>query len=92
MHILSIRLQLSLAEGLECLQVDDWAAYSAYVRSQHPPDLPFFISGHSMGALTSLLVVLQDQSAWQGLVCCSATVDVEWTWFLRYDPLYSLQS
>ena len=64
------------------MQVNDWTAYTDEVRGQYP-GLPCFIGGHSMGALTSVLVVLQDQSLWQGLVCCSATVDVEWNWFLK---------
>ncbi|KAK9805999.1 hypothetical protein WJX73_002649 [Symbiochloris irregularis] len=62
---------------------DDWQAYAAETRQQYAAELPCFIGGHSMGSLTSILVVLRDQSLWAGLICCSATVDVEWNWFLR---------
>ena len=65
-------------------QVDDWASYSQQTRAHYAPDLPCFIGGHSMGSLTSILVVLQEPAPWAGLVCCSATVDVEWNWFLRW--------
>ena len=36
-----------------------------------------------MGALTALHAVLRDQSAWDGIVLGTATIDVEWNWFLK---------
>lgn len=36
-----------------------------------------------MGGLTALHAVLRDQSVWDGVVLGTATIDVEWTWFLK---------
>ena len=36
-----------------------------------------------MGSLTSIHVALRDQAAWDGLILGTATVDVEWNWFLK---------
>ena len=36
-----------------------------------------------MGALTALHAVLRDQAPWDGIVLGTATIDVEWNWFLK---------
>lgn len=43
-----------------------------------------FVGGQSMGALTSLHLMLRDESPWRGVVLGTATIDVEWNWVLRY--------
>lgn len=66
------------------VQVEDCQAFSTLVRWRHPPSLPAFIGGQSMGGLVALHVALADQSLWRGILLCSAAVDIEWTRLLRY--------
>ena len=70
-------------EGTAVLQVDDLLAFSKHIRLRYRAGLPAFVGGQSMGALTALHAVLRDQSTWDGIVLGTATIDVEWTWFLR---------
>ena len=65
------------------VQVDDLLAFSKHVRLRYQPGLPVFVGGQSMGGLTALHAVLRDQSVWDGVVLGTATIDVEWTWFLK---------
>ena len=65
------------------LQVDDLEAFRKRVRGDYDPKLPKFIGGHSMGSLASIHCALRDQAAWDGLILGTATVDVEWNWFLK---------
>jgi acylglycerol lipase len=64
--------------------VDDCIDFSKEVREQTGPSVPHFIGGQSMGGLVAALVALQNQSAWAGLILCSAAIDVEWTPMLRF--------
>lgn len=64
-------------------QVDDLLAFSKEIRLQHNARLPAFVGGQSMGALAALHAVLRDQSAWDGIILGTATIDVEWTPLLR---------
>ena len=70
-----------------CLQVDDLAAFTQHVRAGYESTMPMFLGGHSMGSLTSIHLALRDQAAWDGLILGTATVDVEWNWFLKSVPL-----
>ncbi|CAL5222462.1 g4830 [Coccomyxa viridis] len=63
--------------------VDDLLAFSKHTRLRYKAGLPAFAGGQSMGALAALHAVLRDQSAWDGIVLGTATIDVEWTWFLK---------
>lgn len=72
-------------------QVEDCLAFSTLVRWRHPPSLPAFIGGQSMGGLVSLHVALADQSLWRGILLCSAAVDIEWTPLLRYSTICTLK-
>lgn len=63
--------------------VDDLAAFTKSVRADYDSALPMFLGGHSMGSLASIHLVLRDQAAWDGLILGTATVDVEWNWFLK---------
>ncbi|KAK9825317.1 hypothetical protein WJX74_008874 [Apatococcus lobatus] len=63
--------------------VEDCQAFSTLVRWRHPPNLPAFIGGQSLGGLVALHVALADQSLWRGILLCSAAVDIEWTLLLR---------
>ncbi|KAK9862242.1 hypothetical protein WJX84_007942 [Apatococcus fuscideae] len=63
--------------------VEDCQAFAALARWKHPPSLPAFIGGQSMGGLVALHVALADQSHWRGILLCSAAVDIEWTSLLR---------
>ncbi len=65
------------------MQVDDLLAFSKHTRLRYKAGLPAFVGGQSMGALAALHAVLRDQSAWDGIVLGTATIDVEWTWFLK---------
>jgi alpha-beta hydrolase superfamily lysophospholipase len=65
------------------VQVDDLIGFSKDVRLQYSSRLPIFVGGQSMGALAALHAVLRDQSAWDGIILGTATIDVKWTWFLR---------
>ncbi len=66
------------------LQVDDCIDFSKEIREKTGPSVPHFIGGQSMGGLVAALVALQDQSVWDGLILCSAAMDVEWTPMLRF--------
>ena len=63
--------------------MDDLLAFSKHVRLGSKAGTPVYVGGQSMGALTALHAVLRDQSAWDGIVLGTATIDVEWNWFLR---------
>ena len=65
------------------MQVDDLVAFSKSVKTNYDTGTPMFLGGHSMGALASIHTALRDQTAWDGLVLGTATVDVEWNWMLR---------
>lgn len=65
------------------LQVDDLIAFTKKIRAEYELSMPMFLGGHSMGSLTSIHVALRDQAAWDGLILGTATVDVEWNWFLK---------
>ena len=73
--------QLTISDRL--VQVDDLLAFSKHTRLRYKAGLPAFVGGQSMGALAALHAVLRDQSAWDGIVLGTATIDVEWTWFLK---------
>ena len=66
--------------------MDDLLAFSKHTRLRYKAGLPAFVGGQSMGALAALHAVLRDQSAWDGIVLGTATIDVEWTWFLKQVP------
>ena len=63
--------------------MDDLLAFSKHVRLGSKAGMPVYVGGQSMGALTALHAVLRDQSAWDGIVLGTATIDVEWNWFLK---------
>ena len=63
--------------------MDDLLAFSKHIRLGCKAGAPVFVGGQSMGALTALHAVLRDQSAWDGIVLGTATIDVEWNWFLK---------
>lgn len=65
------------------MQVDDLIAFTKKIRADYDISMPMFLGGHSMGSLTSIHVALRDQAAWDGLILGTATVDVEWNWFLK---------
>ena len=65
------------------VQVDDSEAFARSVRTRYDPDMPCIAAGQSMGGLVSAQLVLRDQSAWAGLVLCSALIDADWTLILR---------
>ena len=66
--------------------MDDLLAFSKHTRLRYKAGLPAFVGGQSMGALAALHAVLRDQRAWDGIVLGTATIDVEWTWFLKQVP------
>lgn len=57
------------------------------IRRRYSPDTPCIAAGQSMGGLIATHLVLRDQSAWAGLILCSAAIDVEWNLVLRSDIL-----
>lgn len=65
------------------MKVDDSEAFAKSVRQRQPPGIPCISAGQSMGGLIATHLVLRDQSAWAGLILCSAAIDVEWTFILR---------
>ena len=73
-------------------QVDDLGQVGRHVCDQYPAGTPMFVGGQSMGALTSLHLMLRDESPWRGVVLGTATIDVEWNWVLRYRPSARLQA
>jgi len=64
-------------------QVDDLVAFSKEVKLQHSSPLPTCVGGQSMGSLVALHAVLRDQTAWDGIVLGTATIDVDMNWLLR---------
>ena len=58
-------------------------AFTKHIKTRYDSSVPVFLGGHSMGSLASIHVALRDQTAWDGLVLGTATVDVEWNWLLR---------
>lgn len=44
---------------------------------------PALLPGHSLGGLIAALACLRDQTAWSGLLLCSAALDVEMGLVLR---------
>ena len=65
-------------------QVDDLVLFASTVKKLYSSKTPMFLGGHSMGSLASIHVALRDQAQWDGLVLGTATVDVEWSWTLRW--------
>ena len=65
------------------LQIDDLDQVGRHVCDQYPAGTPMFVGGQSMGALTSLHLMLRDETPWRGIVLGTATIDVEWNWVLR---------
>jgi acylglycerol lipase len=68
--------------------VDEFLALCAHARQdvaeRYPSaPVPFFIAGHSLGGLIAALACLRDQSAWSGLLLCSAALNVEMGLVLR---------
>jgi len=57
---------------------------------QQSPTTPHLLRpyppGHSLGGLIAALACLRDQSAWSGLLLCSAALDVEMGLVLRWAP------
>lgn len=72
------RLNLTLG------QVDDSEDFAKLIRQRYSPDTCCIAAGQSMGGLIATHLVLRDQSAWAGLILCSAAIDVEWNLVLRY--------
>lgn len=77
-----VAVHQTLSHGCVC-QIDDSEAFARDRRSRHPPGIPCISAGQSMGGLIATHLVLRDQSAWAGLILCSAAIDVEWTFVLR---------
>ena len=71
------------------VQVDDSEAFAHRVRARYDPGTPCIAAGQSMGGLVAAQLVLRDQSAWAGLVLCSALIDADWTLILRCARGYS---
>jgi len=69
------------------LQVNDSEEFAQMIRNRYSPDIPCIAGGQSMGGLIATHLVLRDQSAWAGLILCSAAIDVEWNLVLRSDIL-----
>ncbi|CAL8470596.1 g10138 [Coccomyxa elongata] len=63
--------------------VDDSEEFAKLMRQRHSPDMCCIAAGQSMGGLIATHLVLRDQSAWAGLILCSAAIDVEWNLVLR---------
>ncbi|KAK9826121.1 hypothetical protein WJX81_005243 [Elliptochloris bilobata] len=65
--------------------VEDYAEYAGEVRARFggAAGPPAFAAGQSMGGLLATHLVLRDQTAWAGLILCSAAIDIEWSLVTR---------
>ncbi len=63
--------------------MDDSQSFAREIRQRYEPTTPCIAAGQSMGGLIATHLVLRDQSAWAGLILCSAAIDVEWNLVLR---------
>ncbi len=69
--------------------MDDYADYAGDVRARYAgaTSPPAFAAGQSMGGLLATHLVLRDQAAWDGLILCSAAIDLEWNLVTRFAAL-----
>ena len=80
---------LAACSGGTHSQVDDYAVYAGDVRARFAgaTSPPAFAAGQSMGGLLATHLVLRDQAAWDGLILCSAAIDLEWNLVTRFAAL-----